>query len=84
MLGVPGGDTQKLEKLLRVFYVLHMDHGGGNLSTFVGKSVASDGTGVGAGVGGAPAAVGATAQPPSIVSRCALMSATSCPASWPA
>jgi citrate synthase len=41
MLGVPGGDTQKLEKLLRVFYVLHMDHGGGNLSTFVGKSVAS-------------------------------------------
>ncbi len=41
MLGVPGGDSDKLEKLLRVFYVLHMDHGGGNLSTFVGKSVAS-------------------------------------------
>lgn len=41
MLGVPGGDTQKLIKLLRVFYVLHMDHGGGNLSTFVGKAVAS-------------------------------------------
>jgi citrate synthase len=26
---------------MRVFYVLHMDHGGGNLSTFVGKAVAS-------------------------------------------
>jgi citrate synthase len=44
MLGVPGGDTKKLEKLLRVFYVLHMDHGGGNLSTFVGKAVASSHT----------------------------------------
>lgn len=41
MLGVPGGDTQVLTKLLRIFYVLHLDHGGGNLSTFVGKSVAS-------------------------------------------
>jgi citrate synthase len=41
MLGVPGGDPDKLVKLLRVFYVLHLDHGGGNLSTFVGKAVAS-------------------------------------------
>jgi citrate synthase len=41
MLGVPGGDREKLEKLLRVFYVLHMDHGGGNLSTYVGKAIAS-------------------------------------------
>ena len=41
MMGVPGGDTKKLTRLLRVFYVLHMDHGGGNLSTFVGKAVAS-------------------------------------------
>lgn len=41
MLGVPGGEAHKLDKLLRVFYVLHMDHGGGNLSTFVGKAVAS-------------------------------------------
>jgi citrate synthase len=40
MLGAPGG-TRELEKLLRVFYVLHMDHGGGNLSTFVGKAIAS-------------------------------------------
>ena len=41
MLGVPDADPVKLTKLLRVFYVLHLDHGGGNLSTFTGKSVAS-------------------------------------------
>ncbi len=41
MLGVPGGDNAQLISLLRVFYVLHMDHGGGNLSTFTGKAVAS-------------------------------------------
>ena len=41
MLGVPGGDNQALTSLLRTFYILHMDHGGGNLSTFTGKSVAS-------------------------------------------
>ena len=41
MLGVPNGDTAALTDLLRTFYVLHMDHGGGNLSTFSGKAVAS-------------------------------------------
>ncbi len=41
MLGVPGGDEKALTSLLRTFYVLHMDHGGGNLSTFTGKAVAS-------------------------------------------
>ena len=41
MLGVPDADTDRLTELLRVFYVLHMDHGGGNLSTFSGKAVAS-------------------------------------------
>ncbi|TNE84358.1 MAG: citrate (Si)-synthase [Deltaproteobacteria bacterium] len=41
MLGVPGGDSERLTDLLRVFYILHMDHGGGNLSTFAGKAVAS-------------------------------------------
>jgi len=40
-MGMPGGDVAKLDELLRVFYVLHMDHGGGNLSTFAGKAVAS-------------------------------------------
>ena len=41
MLGIPGGDTERLTRLMRTFYVLHMDHGGGNLSTFTGKAVAS-------------------------------------------
>lgn len=41
MLGVPGGDPVKLTKLMRIYYVIHMDHGGGNLSTFTGKAIAS-------------------------------------------
>ena len=41
MMGVPGADNAKLTRLLRTFYILHMDHGGGNLSTFTGKAVAS-------------------------------------------
>ena len=41
MLGVPGTNQDALAKLLRIYYVLHMDHGGGNLSTFTGKAVAS-------------------------------------------
>lgn len=41
MLGMPNGDPKKLEEMIRIFYVLHLDHGGGNLSTFVGKAVAS-------------------------------------------
>ena len=34
-------DQEKLNRVLSVYLVLHMDHGGGNLSTFVGKAVAS-------------------------------------------
>ena len=34
-------DEKKLTELMRVFHVLHLDHGGGNLSTFVGKAIAS-------------------------------------------
>ena len=30
MMGVPGANPEKLTQLLRTFYVLHMDHGGGN------------------------------------------------------
>ncbi|MEE2751197.1 MAG: citrate (Si)-synthase [Myxococcota bacterium] len=41
MMGVPDADPEALTQLLRVFYVLHLDHGGGNLSTFTGKAVAS-------------------------------------------
>lgn len=40
MLGAPSA-TPELTSLLRVFHILHMDHGGGNLSTFVGKAIAS-------------------------------------------
>jgi citrate synthase len=40
MLGAPKAHAQ-LPELLRLFHVLHMDHGGGNLSTFTGKAVAS-------------------------------------------
>jgi citrate synthase len=46
MLGVPGADPERLAEVLASFYVLHMDHGGGNLSTFVGKAVASADTDV--------------------------------------
>ncbi len=37
----PPNASPKLEKLMKVFNILHYDHGGGNLSTFVGKAVAS-------------------------------------------
>jgi citrate synthase len=40
MMGVPGGN-EHFERLMRVFNILHYDHGGGNLSTFVGKAIAS-------------------------------------------
>jgi citrate synthase len=40
MLGAPGAKPE-LTRLLRVFMILHFDHGGGNLSTFVGKAIAS-------------------------------------------
>lgn len=40
MLGAPGA-TPDLTRLMRVFEILHLDHGGGNLSTFVGKAIAS-------------------------------------------
>lgn len=57
MLGVPGADVARLTQVLRVFYVLHMDHGGGNLSTFVGKAIASSHTDMYASMGGAMAAL---------------------------
>ena len=34
-------DQELFLKIMNTFIVLHMDHGGGNLSTFVGKAVAS-------------------------------------------
>jgi citrate synthase len=57
MLGVPGGDHGRMTAVLRSFYVLHLDHGGGNLSTFVGKAVASGHADVYASLAGAMAAL---------------------------
>jgi len=45
MLGAPAAHA-KLGELLGLFHVLHMDHGGGNLSTFTGKAVASSHAGM--------------------------------------
>lgn len=41
MLKVPGKPSSHLPEVFRLFDILHFDHGGGNLSTFVGKAVAS-------------------------------------------
>lgn len=41
MLNVPKANTAELSEILQLFNILHYDHGGGNLSTFVGKAVAS-------------------------------------------
>jgi len=34
-------DKQKMARVISTYLVLHMDHGGGNLSTFSGKAIAS-------------------------------------------
>lgn len=41
MLQVPRGKSRELLEVMRLFHVLHLDHSGGNLSTFIGKAVAS-------------------------------------------
>jgi citrate synthase len=41
LLKVPRTKTQELIPIFKLFNILHYDHGGGNLSTFVGKAVAS-------------------------------------------
>lgn len=41
MLNCPNKDTEGLNRVLKTFHILHVDHGGGNLSTFVGKAVSS-------------------------------------------
>ena len=40
-LQMEGVDDALMEQILSTYLVLHMDHGGGNLSTFTGKSIAS-------------------------------------------
>ena len=41
MLNVPNANIENLNETFRLFNVLHYDHDGGNLSTFIGKGVAS-------------------------------------------
>lgn len=41
MLRVPNANHKELQEAFRLFNILHYDHGGGNLSTFIGKAVAS-------------------------------------------
>lgn len=41
MLNVPNANLKELTEVFKLFNILHYDHGGGNLSTFVGKAIAS-------------------------------------------
>lgn len=41
MIQAPAADPKELAEVFRLFNILHYDHGGGNLSTFVGKAIAS-------------------------------------------
>lgn len=41
MLRLPNADSEHLVRAFKLFNILHYDHGGGNLSAFVGKAVAS-------------------------------------------
>ncbi len=41
MLQTPEVDKEEMTRAMKLFNILHFDHGGGNLSTFVGKAIAS-------------------------------------------
>lgn len=41
MLNVPHANHEELTRVFKLFNILHYDHGGGNLSAFVGKAIAS-------------------------------------------
>lgn len=41
MVKTPNGTPDHLAEVFRLFNILHYDHGGGNLSAFVGKAIAS-------------------------------------------
>ena len=41
MLNFPGKEERLFSRIMNLFDILHLDHGGGNLSAFVGKAVAS-------------------------------------------
>ena len=48
-----GVDKEKMKRVISTYLVLHMDHGGGNLSTFTGKAIASGHATVYASIAGA-------------------------------
>ena len=52
-LEMDGVDDALMEKILATYLVLHLDHGGGNLSTFTGKAIASGHATVYASIAGA-------------------------------
>ena len=52
-LEMEGVDDDLMEQILATYLVLHMDHGGGNLSTFTGKAIASGHATVFASIAGA-------------------------------
>ena len=52
-LDMEGVDDELMEQILSTYLVLHMDHGGGNLSTFTGKAIASGHASVYASMAGA-------------------------------
>ena len=52
-IDVEGVDQDLMTKILSTYLVLHMDHGGGNLSTFTGKAIASGHATVYASIAGA-------------------------------
>lgn len=41
MLNAPDVNLEQLTEVMKLFNVLHYDHGGGNLSAFIGKGIAS-------------------------------------------
>ena len=41
LLNMPQENVETLNRIFKIFNILHYDHGGGNLSAFVGKSIAS-------------------------------------------
>lgn len=41
MLNIPKGKLEELSHVFKLFNILHYDHGGGNLSAFTGKAIAS-------------------------------------------
>ncbi len=58
MLNVPGSNKEMLSDVLRMFNILHFDHGGGNLSAFTSKAIASGLQNLYASIAGGMAALG--------------------------